>query len=252
VTGLADRHVVVLGGSSGIGLAVAAAAAAEGAQVTVAARNPVRLAAAAAAIGHGCRGEAVDAADPVALRGFFARVGPVDHLAVTLHDISGWSGAVRPLGEMDLDAARAMLLGKFWAQFQVLALSIPALAERATVTLSSGAASRRYVPNHALLGPNNLAVEGLVRYASRELGPRRVNAVCAGLTETPAHDGVPDAARAAMFAAHAKGLPVRFVAKPDDIAPAYLFLMKSAFASGTVLDVDGGASFGFSEAAARS
>lgn len=81
----------------------------------------------------------------------------------------------------------------------------------------------------------------MARVLAVELAPRRVNTVSPGLTATEAYAGLPDAARAAMFAATAARLPAGRVGAPDDIAQAILLAIANPFLTGATLDVDGGA-----------
>jgi NAD(P)-dependent dehydrogenase (short-subunit alcohol dehydrogenase family) len=76
---------------------------------------------------------------------------------------------------------------------------------------------------------------------ARDLAPLRINVVSPGLVDTPAYAGMPAEARAAMFAGAAKSLPVGRVGHSDDIAAAVELLIANTFATGVLLDLDGGA-----------
>jgi NAD(P)-dependent dehydrogenase (short-subunit alcohol dehydrogenase family) len=240
--GLAGKRVLVLGGSSGIGLAVASAALAAGAAVTIAARTQTTLAAAQVALGGEGRVTAriADAASPAALAGLFAGAGPLDHLVVTTSESSSRHGVNQPLAGIDLAAAHAFFEGKFWNQLRAAQAALPHLAPHGSITLTSGVASRRTLPGHTIIGSVNAAIEGFVRQLAREAGPRRVNAVAPGLTRTRAYDPLEPAARVALFDRIAGVLPVGRVGAPEDVAHAYLFAMTAAYLTGTVIDIDGG------------
>ena len=196
---LDGQTVLVVGGSSGMGQAIAAVAAAEGAKVTIAARNLDKLDAAARAIGLGTLARQLDVTDEAAVQAFFASHDTIDHLVMTSHASSVVTGAISSLSNMTLVAARAFMETKFWGPFTVVKHALPRLTERASITFFSGAAgARKLLPDHTAIGATNGAVEAFARQLSKELAPRRVNTVAAGLVRTPTYDGMPEAARAAM------------------------------------------------------
>jgi NAD(P)-dependent dehydrogenase (short-subunit alcohol dehydrogenase family) len=236
---LAGRRVLVLGGSSGIGRAVAAAALAEGARVAIAARDPAMLAEAAAALGA-VTTHVADARDAAALAALFAALAPLDHLAVTTSESSSRHGVNRPLGEIPVEAAQAFFEGKFWNQLRAARAVLAHLAPDGSITLTSGVASRRTLPNHTVIGSVNAALEGFARQLAREIGPKRVNVVAPGLTRTRAYDPLPEEARAALFGRIAAALPMGRVGTPEEVAEAYLFAMRASWLTGTVIDMDGG------------
>lgn len=238
---LHGQHVLVIGGSSGMGLATAAFAAREGARVTVAARDEARLKRAAETIGHGAHTHRLDVTDEVAVQRFFEAVEPVDHLVLTSHASSVVTGAIAPLSQMTLAAAQAFMQTKFWGPFMVAKYAPAKLAERGSITFFSGAAgARKLLPNHTSIGATNGAVEAFARQLAKEIAPRRVNVVAPGLVRTPTYDTLPDAAREAMYAGYANSALVGRVGEPEDVAHAVLYLMTSTYSTGTILEIDGG------------
>jgi NAD(P)-dependent dehydrogenase (short-subunit alcohol dehydrogenase family) len=238
---LQGRQVLVIGGSSGMGLGVAEAVAQAGASVTIAARDPARLAAAVQRVGGGAVSAQLDVTDEPAVRAFFAESAPIDHLVMTSHASSVVTGAIGSLAQMSDVAARAFFETKFWGPFTVVRHAMPRLAERGSITFFSGAAgARKLLPNHTVIGATNGAVEAFARQLSRELAPLRVNVVAPGLVRTPTYDGMPDAAREAMYAGYAKQALVGRVGTPQDIAHAVLYLLTNDFVTGVILEVDGG------------
>jgi NAD(P)-dependent dehydrogenase (short-subunit alcohol dehydrogenase family) len=238
---LMNRHVVVIGGSSGMGLATGRAAAAAGARVTVAGRDAQRLARAAQLVGAGAATQRLDIADEGAVAAFFAGIDPFDHLVITAHASSVVTGAIAPLAEMTVAAARAFMETKFWGPFMAAKYGRPKLAARGSIVFFSGAAgARKLLPNHTAIGATNGAVEAFARQLAKEIAPQRVNVIAAGLVRTPTYDGLPEAARAGMYANYAAHALVGRVGEPEDIARAALYLMTSDYVTGQIHVIDGG------------
>lgn len=230
---LEGKSVLVVGGSSGIGLATAMRASAAGAAVTVASRSQARLDAALDRIGTGARAVAVDTSDAASLEALFRERGPFDYVVVSAAQTP--TGAIRTL---DLAAAQSAMESKFWGAYRVARAA--AIAEGGALTFVSGFLSVRPSATSVLQGAINAALEALARGAALELAPIRVNAVSPGLIDTPLWSGLPPERRTAMFAAAADRLPARRVGQPDDIASAILFVMTNPFVTGSTVRVDGG------------
>lgn len=216
--------LVVIGGSSGIGLAVARTAVAAGWDVTVASRDPGRAEIAAEAV-------ELDVTDAAAVREFFASLGPVDHLVSSTVARAGG-----PVKELDLDAARRAFETKLWGPLA----AVQAADVRTSIVLLSGAAASTPMRGGAATAAVNGAVEALVRTLAVELAPVRVNAVSPGIIDTPTWASMPDDQRDAMFSRLAGALPVGRVGSSEDVADAIWHLLTNGFVTGTVLHVDGG------------
>lgn len=157
---LEDRKVAILGGSAGIGLATAALLAEQGAQVTIGGRDERRLADAASSLPGSARTIVADATDPGSLRNFFSQAGPLGDLVVTVtsRNNSG-GGPARTLAGQDLAAAFA---GKLTPYLRAVALSLDTLAERGSITLTSGATAQSALPGTAGPAAINGAIEAAV------------------------------------------------------------------------------------------
>jgi NAD(P)-dependent dehydrogenase (short-subunit alcohol dehydrogenase family) len=233
---LEGARVVVLGGSSGIGLATAEAAAKLGADVVIAGRDERRLAAAAQRLGTGVTGAPVDATDRGRLDAFFAALDRIDHLVLAL---SGSAGA-GPIATLSLDDLRGGLEGKLLAHVSALQAALPRLAGTGSVTFVSAASAGAPIAGAAGLAAINGAIESMVPALAVELKPRRVNAVSPGVVDTPWWNDVPADQRADLFAHFAASSPVGRVGAADDVARAIISLIGNDFITGTVLTVDGG------------
>lgn len=225
-------HIVIVGGTSGIGLATARLFAARRARVTIVGREPEKFAAALASLGASGAGEAFDAADRAALDAFFGRVAPIDHLVPAA---SAGSGA-GPFAELEPRALRRGFEGKFWVHWHAAQSALPYIAEGGSITFVTAASSRKAGPGTSGLAAINGALESLARTLARELAPLRVNAVSPGVIDSPWWADKP----AGMFEAASHAAPIARPGAVDEVADAIAFLVGNRFVTGVVLDVDGG------------
>lgn len=233
---LHEKRVLVVGGSSGIGLAVARQATALGAKVTIASRSAEKLAAAAQTIG-GVDTAVLDSTDAEAVEAFFADRAAFDHIAV--------SAAVTPIAsvrDLSLTDARGAMESKFWGAYHVARAA--KLTERGSLTLVSGFLADRPAAGAALQGAINAGLDSLARGLALELSPVRVNSVSPGMIDTPLWAGMDEAAREAMYAGVAASVPAKVMGQPGDVANAVLYLMQTPFATGSTVRVDGGGAIG--------
>jgi len=232
---LKGTTVVVLGGSAGIGLAVAEAAAKDGARVIIASSNPSRVDAAVARI-PGAHGHAVDLRSEPAVRALFERIGAHDHLVYT----AGEELMLAPVSELDLQKARQFFELRYWGALSAIRIARPLLRKNGSVVLTSGLASRRPHPGFAIGASICGAMEALTRALAVELAPLRVNIVTPGFVETELWSNIPLPARQEMFATAAAQLPLKHVGRPEEIAEHYLGFMRGSYVTGQSLVVDGG------------
>ncbi|MBY0405849.1 MAG: SDR family oxidoreductase [Cyanobacteria bacterium] len=230
-----NQTVVVIGGSAGMGKAIAQAVSEEGGTVIIGGRSQEKMDQALAGMGSLARGIVVDNTDSASIQHFFQQAGPIDHLVLPGSSVKG--GAFH---QMSWDEAQFSMNSKFWGQY--LAVQAAIFKPRGSVVLFSGVLSDRPSSGHALLAAINAGVEGLGRALAIELAPIRVNTISPGLVaETDAYKGMSEAARASMYEGAAKHLPVGHVGSPDEIAQAALMLMHNTYITGVTLRVDGGA-----------
>ncbi|EYF04997.1 SDR family oxidoreductase [Chondromyces apiculatus] len=234
---LHGKRIVLLGGTSGIGLATATAAAREGASVVVVSSNRARVDRALTALPAGNEGHAVDLSDEPSVRRFFDALGPFDHLVFT----AGESLKLGPLASTDLTEARRFFDLRYWGTFMAARHGAPHLRPGGSIVLTGGIASLRPHPGWTLGASICGAMEALTRALAVELAPVRVNLVSPGVVRTPLWDSMPDDARTSLYRDTAASLPVGRVGEPDDIAETYLYLMRQRFSTGQTVVVDGGA-----------
>ena len=233
---LADQRIVIIGGSSGTGLATARGAAAAGAAVTIASSDQGRLDTALAGLPGNCDGVVVDTRSEADVAALFARAGQLDHLVYT----AGEAPAQRALKDLSLDEARALFEVRFWGAIAAVKYAAPRVRPGGSIVLTSGTIGVRPVPGAALAASGAAAIEGLTRGMAVELAPIRVNAVRPGAIRTPMWNGIPEPQREALFATLAGRTLTEAIGEPDQIAAAYLFLMENGYVTGTVLTADGG------------
>lgn len=229
---LEGARVLVVGGSSGIGLATAKAVIEAGGTTCIASRDVDRLAQASSAIG-GSQTLVLDVADEDQTRSTLADAGVFDHIVVT-------AGGVAPApvtGQSTAKAAKGFET-KFWGAYRVAAFANH--AARGSLTLISGVYASRPAPGSVAASCVNAAVEALARGLALELAPFRVNAVAPGLVDTPLWKGMDEGRRKAFFAEAERSLPARRVAAPEDIAALVLTCMTNPVMTGSILTADGG------------
>lgn len=234
---LKGKKVVIVGGSSGMGLAGAKAAAEHGAHVIIAGRSEEKLKAALEQIKGKAEAHAGDFTVEERVRAFFDKIGNLDHLVAT----AGGAVQYAPFVGTETSVANTVLGGKFWVQYNVAKHGAGHINPGGSITLFSGIFSRRPPKGFAALAANNGAIEALGRALAVELAPIRVNVISPGLVDTPLYHAMPEEQRKSMFAATAEALPVGRVGRPDDVAETMLYLMQNGYTTGCVVDVDGGA-----------
>ena len=233
---LNGKRVVVFGGTSGIGLAVAEAAAREGATPVVVSRDPANVEAAVAHLSAGAEGFAVDVTDEAAVRRVFERIGPFDHLVFT----AGEALQVGSLAEMSLTAGRQFFETRYWGAVTAAKYGAPLIRAGGSIVFSSGIAGARPQSGWALGASICAGMEGLTRALAIELAPLRVNIVSPGFVRTPLWRNISEADRDAMYDAVGAKLPVGRTGEAAEVADTYVFLMKQGFATGQSFVIDGG------------
>ena len=236
---LENQTVVIVGGSSGIGLGVAEALLAEGANVTIVGRTTEKLRTAQEALGSPERVKAVaaDVTQEEQVKALFEDVGAFDHLVVT----RGTPPVVAPVTSFDIDAVRRFVDLVLVSAISLAKHAAPRIRSGGSITFTSGISKDKPPPQG---GAAVAAVAGSLGYLARalalELGPTRVNVVSPGWVETPMWDELAGPAKTAMWDEMGQRVPAGRIAKPADIAGAYSFLLGSEMTTGIVLKIDGG------------
>lgn len=237
IPALTGKKVIVLGGSSGIGLATATAAAAEGAQVTIVSGNRERIDQALKELPAGTEGHAVDLGKEAAIKAFFAAAGQFDHLVYT----AGENISLGDISETEVDTARNFFNIRYWGALATVKYAASHINAGGSINLIGGIASPRPGKGWGIAASICAAMEGFTRAMAIELAPIRVNLVAPGVVRTNLWNSLSAADREQLYTSVGNGLPVKRIGEAEDIALSFIYLMKQQFATGQVLVVDGGA-----------
>lgn len=229
---LQGKRAIVLGGSSGIGLATTNQLASEGAIVIAASRSPQR---AEGQVRAGVELHTCDVQDRVGLQALFAASAPFD---ILVNAATGGARAMGPFLQMDLDGYRNSF-AKLWGYTNSVRLAAEHMDAHGTIVLVSGTPARRAKPGQVSLASVGGAVESFCRAVAPELAPRRINVVSPGFIDTPMF-GDDVAARQERLGGITAAHPIPRAGTPEEVAEAILFLIKNDFVTGTTVDVDGG------------
>jgi len=226
---LRGKRAIVLGGTSGIGLAVSKQLAATGAVVTAASRTANR------AIAENVAVRPVDVLDRSALERLFKDLAPFD---ILVNAATGGSRATGPFLSMDLDGFEGSFR-KLWGYVNSVRLGAPLMSERGAIVLISGSPARKAMPGMSAISTVGNAVEGFVRAVAPELAPRRINVVAPGVIDTPMFAASGEQREEFLKQATSRNLIPR-AGTADEVADAVLLLLRNEFMTGTTIDVDGG------------
>jgi NAD(P)-dependent dehydrogenase (short-subunit alcohol dehydrogenase family) len=235
---LDGRTVLIVGGTSGIGLSTALQAKAAGAKVIVMGSNWERARQTAAE--HGLTGwRAADVARPEDVEAALADISHVDHLA-----LFAGTFIVGKVLEADISHLRRAFDERVWGAIHILRALGERLAANASITFVSGELTTR--PNAhgtAVLGAALTAMEALARGLAMELAPRRVNTISPGPTDTPLLDKAMGEGRSAYVTDRSAALPLKRFGTAEEVGSAAVFLMTNGLMNGATINVDGGSRF---------
>ncbi|GIF45738.1 NAD(P)-dependent dehydrogenase (short-subunit alcohol dehydrogenase family) [Asanoa ferruginea] len=236
---LDGKRVLVVGGTSGLGLRVAQAVAEAGATPIVASRNKENIDRALGTLPDRATGAPVDLTDPESVARLITFAGPIDHLVYT----AGEPLRLTMLAELTPEVARSFWETRYFGALSVVraAIGAGAIRDGGSVVLTGGNAGQRPAPGWALGASICGALDALTRQLALELAPVRVNLVAPGVTRSPLWAAMAPSDERAMYDGLAAKLPVGRVGETSDVARAYVYAMEQSMATGTSILVDGGA-----------
>ncbi len=238
-----DR-VLIVGGSSGIGLATALILAQAGASVIIAGRNKEKLQLAVQALPAGVKTLVMDASQKASVTEAFEQAGEIDHLVLA----SGSGRGVGNFPTLNVEDVRLGFEEKVFPHFVCAQAILPYLSEKGGITFVSAVSARASMPGTSGIAAANAAIAAWVPILARELAPRRVNAVAPGVIDTPWWDFLSEEQKNRLFTEYAQLTPVGRVGEAADIAGAIYFLITNTFINGQMVICDGGLSLGMNAA----
>jgi NAD(P)-dependent dehydrogenase (short-subunit alcohol dehydrogenase family) len=232
---LRGQTVVLIGGSSGIGLETARLARSEGAEVVLAGRDPERLRQAAEQVGARSTA-AFDASDSERLGEFFVNLpGKVDHVFST----AGGNYYAR-LANLDFAEAQRLLDEHVLMPLHLARAAAGMVRESGSLTFMGGTGGRRPALTLALPGALTAALPALVANLALELAPIRVNLIAAGFVDTPLSARLLGGELEARREQLRQTLLIKRVVQAADVASLALHLMTNSALTGATYDIDGG------------
>ena len=230
---LDGQTVVVIGGTSGIGLEVARLAASAGATLMITGRDQAKLQTAAEQLGA-ARAASLDAHDESELERFVDQLHGVDHVVSMVGDSMSGGFMSTPPAVM-----RQVLMSKFWTNWTIARLAAGKIRENGTITLTAGTGGRPHEVSASYVA--NLGIRALVEGLAVELAPAlRINAVAPTFMDTPFWKTLTRAEFGEAARAFIGSVPLERLASVEEVASAYLHLMTNGFVTGHVIAVDGG------------
>jgi NAD(P)-dependent dehydrogenase (short-subunit alcohol dehydrogenase family) len=231
---LTGQRVVIIGGSSGIGLETARRARAEGAELTLTARSPDRLHRVGLELGASVT--AFDALDFDRLSRFFDELPtPVDHVMVT-----GPGPYYAPLADFDFDEGRRDVDAHLWLPVHVARNAVGRVRPGGTLLFIGGTGGRRAGSGFALISALTAATPAMAKSLAVELAPIRVNVIAAGFVDTPLSASLLGDDLEQRREQLRTTLPIGRVVGPADIAAVAVHVMTNTAITGATYDIDGG------------
>ncbi len=232
---LNGKNVVIIGGTAGIGLATAVAAAELGARVWAAGRSEAHIENAERVADGAFKVARADTHDAQSLEAIFRDAGRIDHLVSAA---TGGERTMKPFLDQTEDQFKAAY-GKLWGYAKVVRTGAPFLAEDAAITLVSGSPARNVNPATSALTCVGASVEAMVRCLAVELAPIRVNVVSPGVISTAMFDWMGEG-KDETLAKMTQGNLIKRAGTSQEVAAGLIFVMQNGFVTGTTVDVDGG------------
>jgi NAD(P)-dependent dehydrogenase (short-subunit alcohol dehydrogenase family) len=230
------KRALVIGGTSGIGLAAARMLVEKGAEVIAMSRSESNRATAEAVLGEEASIRQLDSLDREAMAALFAELAPFD---ILVNAATGGERATGPFMQMDLDGFTGSFR-KLWGYVNSVRLAGEHLSDHGCIVLVSGSPARKCQPGMSAISTVGNAVEGFSRAIAAEIAPKRLNVVSPGTIDTPMFP-VEGEAREAFFERAGASALLNRVGSADEVAAGIIFAIENDYVTGTTIDVDGGA-----------
>lgn len=225
---LQNKRILIVGGSSGIGLSVAQQACRAGGKVIVASRNVAeKHTELAAVVGYEIETCSFDVTSEIETETALEKIGEIDHLVITARP----EITPAPFAATNLKEAKEAFETKFWGQFQLVQKAQGRMSQQGSIVMTTGIAGEKIFKNFSTMAIINSATETLCRSLALELAPIRVNAVSPGFVAPKPEEVVK----------YAEQFPAGRIASVEEVAGAYIYLMESPYTTGVSVVIDGGA-----------
>ncbi|ETT49569.1 dehydrogenase [Paenibacillus odorifer] len=233
---LKNQRIVIIGGSSGIGLATAKQAVEQGAAVIIAGRSQDKLENAQQLLGFdSVEIHSLDNQNEQDLKAFFEKIGAFDHL------FTPGASYVRGPITSSLGVAHNCFNAKFWPQYNAVKHAIPFINPTGSIVLMSGAFSQRPLADGASYAACNGAIESLGKALAVELAPMRVNVISPGTIHTNFNwEGAEQETRDKAYDEYTNINLLGRVGHADEAAHTTIYLMTNGYTTGSTLFPDGG------------
>jgi NAD(P)-dependent dehydrogenase (short-subunit alcohol dehydrogenase family) len=209
------KKAIVLGGTSGIGLAATEMLRDAGAEVIAGSRRECDI--------EGVECVQVDVLDREAL----------------VNAATGGPRAIGPFLDMDLDGFQNSF-AKLWGYVNSVRLGVPHMSSSGAVVLVSGYPARKWRPGTIAIGSVGGSVEAFTKLSANEIAPVRINGVSPGLIDTPMSP-LEGEKRSKYYSEGTADHLIPRAGTSEEVASAIIFLLENEFVTGTIVDVDGGA-----------
>jgi NAD(P)-dependent dehydrogenase (short-subunit alcohol dehydrogenase family) len=231
---MTQRNFIIIGGTSGIGLALARKLVKRGDKVLIGGRDERKLKNTLEQLGANASGHLVDMADRESVKKFFSAANTIDGLFTP-----GTTYSTGDFKDGNINTSERLFESKFWSQYWAVYEALPHLSENASIVLMSGAASARPIgaPAYAAC---NAALEGLARGLAVELSPVRVNCLSPGTTDSELWRNRDEKLRKTAYDYWNNATLVKRPGTVDEQADSALFLLDNKNMTGSTLYCDGG------------
>jgi len=225
---LRNKKILFVGGSAGLGLAVATMAQGCGAQIVIASRGAAeKHEELVAKVGPEIETFSLDVTSKTGFDHVLQKIKEIDHLVMTTRPTITPASFV----ETDLEQAQKAFETRFWGQCRLIQKVQGRIRPGGSILLTTGIAGEKVYENNSIMAVLNSATETLCRTLAVEMAPIRVNAVSPGFI----------APKPQEVEHYASQFPSGRVASAAEVAEAYIYLMTNQYVTGTTLVVDGGA-----------
>ena len=229
---LNKKKIVIVGGSSGIGLNLSQHLLNRGAKIIIGSRSSEKLKTASSVLNNKVSSLQLNASDENSVCEFFNEIGEFDHLVVTIKP----EHVISEFVDTDITGIRHAFESKFWGQYNLVLHCLKTISKQGSIVLTSGIASKRSYKGFSGVAAINGAIESLVKSLSGEINPVRINVVSPGFIERYSNDEE----RYNTIKVLGANPLINRLGTQDEVSQAYIYLLENNYTTGSLIVVDGG------------